>query len=152
MKLSSNLKTVLAAGAMLAATLAATGGASAADIRFRCDASGATDISMGAKYILRTPVTATSRKQFSTEFEAGPGSGFAAGNRLIVFVKGVRVGTMTLATIVGGDVVGDLNFDTRPDPLDDELPFPASWPAGVGKGSKVNLMRGTKLVLGCTLN
>lgn len=149
MKITTIAKTALAAAIMLAAASAMPTGAEAGSrIRFRCAASGAIDISMNARYEINSTVSPTRRK-FSTEFEAGPGTGFIAGNRLKVAVKGVTVGTMTLEALVGGDVVGDLNFDTRPQL--DALPFPANWPANVGRGTKVDVLRGTTRVLGCTL-
>ena len=79
-----------------------------------------------------------------------PGTGFLAGARLGVQVKGVKVGTMTLEPVIGGDVVGDLNFDTRPQPPD-SIAFPANWPAPINRGAAVNVLRGTTVVLGCSL-
>jgi hypothetical protein len=149
MKVTSISKTAFATATMLAAAIAMAAGAGAADrIRFQCAASGAIDISMSARYDIIRTVT-PNRRKFSTEFEAGPGTGFLAGSRLNVVVKGVKVGSMRLEAIVGGDVVGDLNFDTRRQL--DALPFPANWPAGVGRGSRVNLLRAGTRVLGCTL-
>lgn len=136
----------LAAAGMLAATTAITPAADAAvRVRFECQAFGASDISMHARYEIRD-----ARRKFSAEFEAAPDLGFAAGQRLGVNVKGVRVGTMLLEKIVGGDVVGDLNFDTRPQPPD-SVAFPANWPANVGRGTVVRIFKGPTSVLGCAL-
>ena len=55
---------------------------------------------MSARYEINRSVT-PNRRKFSTEFEAGPGTGFIAGNKLRVKVKGVQVGTMTLAALLG---------------------------------------------------
>lgn len=146
MKYSVITTTSLAAAAMLAAAVSMSSPSSAADrIRLECQANGSIDISMAARYEVRS-----SRLKFTTEFEAGPGTGFLAGGRLGVQVKGVKVGTMTLEPVVGGDVVGDLNFDTNPQPPD-SLAFPANWPAPINRGAVVNVLRGTTVVLGCTL-
>ena len=114
-------------------------------IRLECRANGSIDISMAARH-----ETTTGRRKFTTEFEAGPGTGFLAGATLVVQVKGVKVGTMRLDPVLGGDVVGDLNFDTRPQPPD-SIAFPANWPAPINRGAAVNVLRGTTVVLGCTL-
>jgi hypothetical protein len=140
-------KYVLAAAAILVSSNAMLSSAEASDrIRYRCKAVGSVDISMAAKYETRS----SGRKKFSTEFEAAPNLGFAAGQRLNVEVKGTVVGSMLLDTVLGGDVVGDLNFDTRPSPPD-EVAFPTNWPAGVGKDTDVKVLKGTTVVLGCSL-
>ena len=139
----------IAAATMLASAFTFAGASNASDrIRFQCSAFGATDISMTARYEIRG-TTATARRKFTTEFEAAPGLGFTAGNRVNIQVKGVLVGSAVLERIVGGDVVADLNFDTRPQL--DALPFPANWPANVGRGTQVKVLKGTTVVLGCTL-
>jgi hypothetical protein len=136
----------VAAATMLFATTTLMTSAEASDrIRFNCRAFGATDISMEAKYEIRS-----ARRKFSTEFEAAPNLGFNPGQRLSVQVKGVTVGSMVLETVLGGDVVGDLNFDTRPSPPD-EIAFPTNWPANVGRGAEVKVLRGTTVLLGCAL-
>lgn len=140
--------TSLATAVTLAILAAAPEAEAATRARYQCSAVGTTDISMTARYEVRTG-TALVRRTFTTEFEAAPGTGFAAGRKLAVVVKGVRVGVMTLEPLVGGDVVGDINFDTRPQL--DSKPFPANWPAGVGRGTTVKIMTGTRQVLGCTL-
>lgn len=137
----------LAAAAVLA-TFAFASGASAQTARYECRASGAGDISMQARYETRG-TGATQRRKFSTEFEAGPRSGLTAGTRLGVVVKAVRVGAMPLEALVGGGTVADLNFDTRRQL--DALPFPTNWPAGVGSGTVVRVMRGTTLLLACAM-
>lgn len=113
--------------------------------RLECRANGAADISMAARHEV-----GSARTKFTTEFEAGPGTGFAAGSTLAVQVKGVTVGTMRLDPVLGGDVVGDLNFDTRPQPSD-SIAFPANWPAPISRGADVKLLRGIAVVLGCRL-
>jgi hypothetical protein len=139
-------KHVIAALAALAVFSAAIVPAAAANdrVRRKCGASGDGDISMSAKYEKRD-----GRKKFSTEFEAAPGGAYAAGDRINIVVDGVKVGAVTLDTVVGGDVVGDLNFDTKAD-SPDELPFPADFP-NVGKGTSVEVKTKGKTVLACDL-
>ncbi|MCB1378058.1 MAG: hypothetical protein KDK89_06790 [Alphaproteobacteria bacterium] len=122
--------------------------AAAQTVRYACAATGANDISMGSRYEVRGTGT-TARRKFSTEFEAGPTAGFIAGSRLNVLVKGVNVGSMVLEKLLTGDVIGDINFDTRPQA--DALPFPGNWPAGVGRGTPIVIKKGTTTVLGCRL-
>lgn len=144
-----NLLTVSAVSAiaMVMGAMLIPSAANASDrIRYRCDANGASDISMNAKYELRNV-----RRKFSAEFEAAPGLGYTAGQQLNVKVDGVKVGSVTLESVFGGDVVGDLNFDTRPQPPD-SIAFPGNWPSGVGKGSTVSILSGTQTILGCRLN
>jgi hypothetical protein len=148
MEQMSALKLSLAAAALLVASTAVSTGADAkgARTRFECRANGAIDISMSARYETRTgPV----RRIFSTEFEAGPRTGFKAGKKLGVAVDGINVGSMRLEAIVGGDIVGDLNFDTRRQL--DALPFPSNWPDDVGRNTTVEILRGTTILLGCSL-
>ena len=146
MKYSAIATISLAAAAMLTTVISMSSPSSAADrIRLECRANGSIDISMAARHEVRN-----ARRKFTTEFEAGPGTGFLAGARLGVQVKGVKVGTMTLEPVIGGDVVGDLNFDTRPQPPD-SIAFPANWPAPINRGAVVKVLRGTTVVLGCTL-
>jgi hypothetical protein len=90
------------------------------------------------------------RKKFSTEFEAAPRSGFSAGQRMAVLVGTVAVGTVRLRTVVGGDVVGDLNLDTTAGPGDDARPFPPNFPP-VQVGTRVRVRIGGEIVLGCRL-
>ena len=130
------------------ASLALAAGASAATTRYECRASGSPDISMQARYELRG-TTPTSRRKFSTEFEAGRAAAIPAGTRLRVVVKGVAVGSAVAEALAGGGIVADLNFDTQRQL--DALPFPSKWPTGVGAGSVVRVMRGTTLLLSCTL-
>lgn len=136
----------LAAAAALA-TLALATAAEAQRVRYQCSAFGATDISMTSRYEIRG-TGATARRKFTTEFEAGPRTGFPVGSRIRVQVKGVFVGSALLEQ-VGTDTVADLNFDTIPQV--DARPFPANWPAGVGRGTVVRVYKGTTSVLGCTL-
>ncbi|MCT8972370.1 hypothetical protein [Microbaculum marinisediminis] len=135
---------------VLLATLAMSATAEARDTRSRveCTATGQTDISMRARYEVRTG--GRNREKFTTEFEAGPTAGFRAGNRLKVKVKRATVGRMRLERLVDGDLVADLNFDTRRQA--DARPFPSNWPEGVGRGTKIRILRGRTRVLGCTLS
>ena len=139
-------KHVIAALAALAAFSVTVASADAANNRVRreCDASGAGDISMSAKYEKRD-----NRKKFSTEFEAAPNGAYAEGDRIAIRVDGVEVGAVRLESVVGGDLVGDLNFDTKADDAD-ELPFPGNWP-GAGKGTKVEVQAKGATVLSCKL-
>src|SRR5689334_20318301 len=111
----------LAAATLAFASTTLMANAEASDrIRYRCKALGGVDISMNAKYEIRSK-----RKRFSAEFEAAPNLGFAAGQRLNVSVDGAVVGSMLLETVLGGDVVGDLNFATRAEPPE-WLAFPTN--------------------------
>ena len=140
--------TIAAATAMMASTLLIATEASASDrTRYRCKATGASDISMSAVYLIRS---STGRRKFSAEFEAAGNLGFISGARVNVEVQGVAVGSAVLEPVTGGDLVADLNFDTRPQI--DSLPFPGNWPNGVGKGTEVKILSGTTTVLGCTMN
>lgn len=138
-------KHVIAALAALAA-LTAAAPASAGDVRIRrqCEASGEGDVSMSARYEKRGE-----RRKFSAEFEAAAGGRFAEGDRIGIRVDGVAVGAVALDAVVGGDLVGDLNFDTRRQA--DADPFPSTWPSGVGRGTKVEITRKGAKVLACTL-
>jgi hypothetical protein len=51
---------------------------------------------------------------------------------------------------VGGDLVGDLNFDTRSGPGDEAQPFPDNFPQ-VRRGTQVVVKIRTSTVLGCRL-
>lgn len=145
-------RTTICAPALAAATLFAAAAIMPATAdagtltRLECRASGAVDISMKARYEVRT----SGRKKFTAEFEAAPALGYVAGTQLGIEVKGVKVGTMTLEALLGGDIVGDLNFDTRPQPPD-SIAFPANWPNPIGRGTYVKLLRGSIAVLGCSL-
>lgn len=140
------LSAVAAVGVLAAAT---PSHAADARVRRQCVVSGPEDISMTARYVTRG-----ARKTFTTEFEAAPGGRFAENDRIQIRVEGVKVGAVRLVTVVGGDVVGDLNFDSRvkndDNPSGDELPFPADFPT-VGRGSLVEVLKGAKVVLSCNL-
>lgn len=143
------VKTIFVALAALSIAAISTA-ADAKDQRVRrtCRAAGAQDISMSVKYEVRGAGSAA-RRVFSTEFEAAPNGAFAEGARIVIQVDGTNVGAVRLDEVVGGDLVGDVNFDTRPQ-LDAD-PFPGNWPASVGRGTVVNVLRGGKTVLGCAL-
>jgi hypothetical protein len=112
----------------------------------RCSAEGSVDISMSAKYEVRSD-----RKKFSVELEAAPGGALRRGQAVAFFVAGKNVGSDRLQTIVGGDLVGEINLDTRAGPRDtEEKPFPPNFPA-VGLGTKVVIKSGGKVLLGCSL-
>ncbi|RXF73546.1 hypothetical protein [Hansschlegelia zhihuaiae] len=134
---------VLAALAALTAVAAATPSQAADRVRRECDASGVADISMSARWEKRGD-----RRKFSTEFEAAPGGAFSEGDRIVIRVEGVNVGGVRLETVLGGDLVGDLNLDTRPQ--EDAKPFPSDFPA-VGRGARVEVLRRGEAVLSCKL-
>ena len=148
-----NASTLTLAATALIAALSALPAESSAEISapagtrtiFACQARGSTDIAMRSRYELRSG----GRKKFTAEFEAHADPRFIAGGRLGVAVDGIRVGVVILDALTGGGVIGDLNFDTQPQI--DAKPFPANFPAGVRGGSSVDFLRGTTLVLGCTL-
>lgn len=112
----------------------------------RCTATGAGDISMSARYELRG-----TRKKFSVEFEAAPRGAFTVGQRLGFTVAGKPVGSDALVTVIGGDLMAELAYDTNARPGDDEVPFPAGFPA-VGRGTQVVVKSGAKVILSCALN
>lgn len=95
--------------------------------RLKCDADGVGDTSMDARFETRSE-----REKFDASFEARAGGVFMAGDLLAVSVGSVPVGTIELVEVFG-DVVGDLEFDSR----DDEgNPFPADFPE-VNEGTSV---------------
>jgi hypothetical protein len=113
----------------------------------RCTANGSGDISMSARYEVRSGY-----RRFDVEFEARPSTTFAAGRRVAFVVGGITVGRDRLATVVGGDVVGEINLDSRGrEPGDDRRPFPANFPS-IKRGSKVTVLVAGKAVLGCRLS
>ena len=107
-------------------------------VRLSCDAAGARDISIDARYEERR-----NRAKFDASFEAAPNAGFTAGEELDVQVGGISVGTMTLVLAPGGDVTGDLEFDTQ---ADEGNPFPGNFPE-ISGGISVTVGG-----LGCALN
>jgi hypothetical protein len=120
--------------------------AQARDLRLECDAFGANDTTMHARYEERD----SGRRKFSTEFEAAPNGPYAAGQRMVALVDGVKVGAVRLKTVVGGDLVGDLNLDSTAGAGDDAKPFPSDFPP-VDRGTKVVVRINNKNVLGCRL-
>ena len=104
---------------------------SASPTLLRCGARGAGDFSIDVKFSNRR-----GRTKFDTSFEAAPGLGFLASDVLDVLVGGQRVGQITLAERLNGDVEGDLNFDTTAQANDDDLPLPFDFPQ-VGSGTGV---------------
>lgn len=134
-----------ALGVVIAASGFGSGAATAAGLRLECNAEGAGDTSMQARYEERR-----ARKKFSTEFEAAPAAGFKEGDRMTVVVDTVQVGSVRLKQVVGGDVVGDLNLDTTAGPGDLAKPFPRNFPP-VQRGTRVIVKINGANVLGCRL-
>lgn len=128
------MKSLIAASLVLAAGLAAAPPAAAQAAtrqRLQCTAEGATDHSISVRYEQRGV-----RKKFDASFEAAPGLGWAAGSFLDVRVAAVRVGTMRLIRdAASGDIIGDLEFDTR---VDNGNPFPTNFPV-VQAGANVRV-------------
>lgn len=139
-------RTIAALSALCLLGFVAPSQADDSRIRYKCGAEGADDISMSAKFESR----GSSRRKFSVEFEAAPNIGFGDGDKLGVAVDGTSVGSVTLGTIRGGDVVGDLNYDTKPTEADAD-PFPAKFPKTITRGVKVKLSKGGKKLLACEL-
>lgn len=133
------LKTLVAAGSLAVLSVALTLPAHARDQRLECEAEGAGDISMDARYETRG-----TRERFSAEFEAAPRGGFKAGQRMTVLVKKVAVGYVDLTKARDGDIVGDLNLGR------DGNPIPKDFPK-VRKDTKVVVQVDGKTVLGCRL-
>ncbi len=131
----------------VAAIPAATTSAEASDRLIReCEAEGAGDISMQADFERRDR-----RRKFSVEFEAAPGGAFREGQRIAFIVAGENVGARRLETVVGGDLVADLNFDTQAGPNDpDEDPFPSNFPR-IQRNTPVQIKAGGEVILGCRL-
>ena len=89
--------------------------------RLECSAFGPGDTSMKARYEKRS-----SREKLSVSFEAAPGGSYSAGNVLEVSFNDMFIGSMILVQLDGiGDVEGDLDFDTKADADDEDLPFPS---------------------------
>jgi hypothetical protein len=133
--------------AISAMPVATATSAEAADRLIReCRAEGPGDISMQARFERRD-----ARRKFSVEFEAASGGAFREGQRIVFVVASENVGSRRLETVVGGDLVADLNFDTQAGANDpDEDPFPASFPP-IQRGTKVRVKAGGEVVLGCAL-
>jgi hypothetical protein len=128
--------------------LSLTPGAADAQVRVEreCQAEGPGDISMQADFERRGQ-----RRKFSVEFEAAPNGAFTAGQRIVFAVAGQNVGVRRLETVVGGDLVADLNYDTQAGPTDpDEDPFPPNFPA-IQRNTLVQVKAGGDVVLGCRL-
>ena len=138
------VRTALLLGA-LAVTTVLGSDAALADVRLECDVEGPRDISLSARYEERTR---TGRQKFSAEFEAAPRAGYTAGQRMVMIVDGVNVGSVLLKTVVGGDVQGDLNLDTAPQ--SGERPFPANFPE-VKSGSRTTVRIAGENILSCRL-
>ena len=90
------------------------------------------------------------RRKFNTQFEAAPGGAFTAGQRMVVVVADVRVGTDRLRKVVGGDIKGELELDDAAGPGDDEKPFPPDFPA-VERNTRVEIKMAGDKVLACRL-
>lgn len=133
------LKTLLAAGSLAVLSVALTLPAHARDERLECEAEGAGDISMDARYETRG-----TRERFSTEFEAAPRGAFKAGQQMTVLVKKTIVGAVELKKVKGGDIVGDLNLGR------DGNPIPEGFPK-VRKDMKVTVQVDGQTVLACKL-
>jgi hypothetical protein len=125
--------------AAFSAGLGLFGHAHAADIRLECDAEGAGDISMSARYEDRD-----GDERFGTEFEAASGGAFGPGQRMNVIVRKVIVGSVKLKIARNGDIVGDLNLGR------DGKPIPEGFPK-VKSGTRVQVQIDGGVVLGCKL-
>lgn len=134
------LKTLLAAGSLAVLSVSLALPAHARDERLECEAEGAGDISMDARYETRDGT----RERFSTEFEAAPRGAFKAGQQMTVLVKKVIVGAVELKKVKGGDIVGDLNLGH------DGNPIPEGFPK-VRKDTKVTVQVDGKTILACKL-
>ena len=115
-------------------------------VRLECEAQGAGDISMDARYEKRRV-----RKKFDVSFEALPGGRYFPGQVLTVRVATRNVGRMRLSSALNGDIVGDLNFDSAAGLVDDDLPFPNNFP-NVKNRTPVRLLLNKNVMLGCRLN
>jgi hypothetical protein len=108
-------------------------------VRLECRAFGPGDTSMKARYKKKK-----SREKLSVSFEAAPGGSFVVGDRLDVEFNGTVLGSMILSQPDGiGDIEGDLDFDSKADSDDEDLPFPSIV---VGDGDEITVGE-----LGCRL-
>jgi len=137
-KLASIMAASVAALMLCAPGVYAKSNTNGAQVRLQCSADGVGDVSIAARYEARR-----GRTKFDASFEAPANAGFIAGQQLAVFVGGVNVGPMTLSSDpFNGDIVGDLEFDSR---ADENNPFPSNFPA-VAAGVSVTVSN-----LGCAL-
>jgi hypothetical protein len=116
-------------------------------LRLRCDARGAGEIKVHARYEERAQKKGV-RKRFSAEFEADAGGSFSAGQRITFVVDSVSVGTALLESVPGGELAAEVEFDSRASRR--RQPFPANFPP-VEEGSLVQAKLGGDTLLGCEL-
>lgn len=117
--------------------------------KFRCKAKG-DGVEMQARYEVRDGLGSSARRKFRAELEADADLGLADGEQLWLLVDGVNVGALTLEAYDDGEVAGEVRFESRV--KNEKNTFPTTFPAAVGAGSEVSLVRGETTVLGCTLD
>jgi hypothetical protein len=113
----------------------------------QCTAVGHGDIVLMRA---RFEATSSGRRTFSTEFEARPGRAFSAGQKMIVVVAEVKVGTVKLKPIVGGDVLGEMQLNDGVSFGDHTKPFPSDFPQ-VERNTSVAFKMSGKTILSCQL-
>ena len=107
-----------------------------AESELACDAETRT-LSMDAEYNERN------RGEFEAEFEAERGSGYRAGQTMVVRVKNINVGSVKLIRQADGDVAGKLTLGRRSQPLPEKFPT-------VRSGTRVQIdIAGRKALTGC---
>jgi hypothetical protein len=148
MSYSKILPAAAAAAVLALGALAATATPSDAkdSTRFRCDARGAGQIKLHAKYEARAR-PGRDRQKFNGEFEALPGRGFNAGQQVNFQVDSVHVGSMPLK-LVQGELTAELELDTNDAGV--KKPIPPNFPT-IQTGTVVEAVIGGKTVLGCEL-
>jgi hypothetical protein len=116
--------------------------------RFRCDARGAGQIKLHARYETRAR-PGRDRQKFTAEFEAKTGGAYTAGQQVSFSVDSVPVGSMPLKLVIKGELAAELELDTNDAGV--KKPIPPNFPA-VSAGTLVEASIGGKTVLGCELD
>jgi len=139
--------TVLGLAAFISAT---PGNAKSSVTRLRCDAVGASDSSVSAKYDQRVNRRLT-RTKFEVEFEATTTGGFVAGTPVVFTVDTVAVGTVPLAALGPTNLEAELRLDSQAHGRGHKKTFPSGFPV-VQAGSLVEAAVNGTVVLGCALD
>lgn len=131
-------------------TSATPGNAKSSSTRLRCDAVGASDGELSARYDQRVNKKQT-RTKFSVEFEATSTGGFVAGQPVVFSVDTVAVGTVPLGAVGQGDLEAELRLDSKAHGRGHKKSFPPGFPV-VQAGSMVEAAVNGTVVLGCVLD
>ena len=118
--------------------------------RLRCDAVGANDTDLSAKYDQRVNLKNT-RTKFEVTLEGTPVGGFVAGQPVTFSVDGVVVGTVPLSSLGPSQLEAELRLDSKAHGRGHKKTFPPGFPV-VQAGSLVEAAVGGVTVLGCALD